>query len=389
MSLLKVVIVDDSVIFRKIIRDAFANIPGIDIVGIAADGMQGLDRVRRMQPHMVTLDVEMPNMDGISFLKQLKQEKLSTKVVMLSGLSEAGAKTTMDSLSEGAFDFIVKPNGPNLETNIKLLSEALASRVDGIRASLATESRGSVPPRPPSSTPRYQSLRTPAAFTPTPTTTAPTATATATTIAAPVNYTPRTFGSIKHPADIIALGISTGGPQALRSLLPQLPANLAVPMVIVQHMPPVFTKSLATSLNSLCAITVKEAEDGDRLQPATAYIAPGGKQMRIRRDGEKILIQITEDPPENACKPAVDYLFRSVLDCYGPRTLGVIMTGMGSDGTAACRMISKAGGRLLAQDAGSCVVYGMPKLITEEQLIEESVPLERMALAMMTRVRGG
>jgi two-component system chemotaxis response regulator CheB len=360
MSKLKVVVIDDSIIFRKFVRDALEGISGIEVVGIASDGLQGLEKVRRLQPDMVTLDVEMPNMDGITFLRHLKQEKIFTKVVMLSSITEAGAKVTLDALNEGAFDFIAKPNAQNLELNLSILKNALQVRVEAIRASLGNVSQASS-----SSLSKQETARVPVAA-----------------VAKPLIKS--SLG--KQPAAVVTIGISTGGPQALRTMIPMLPAKLSVPMLIVQHMPPVFTKSMAQSLDAVTQNKVQEAQHGEQVLAGHIYIAPGGKQMRIKKDVDRVFIEITDDPPENSCKPAVDYLFRSVLDCYGNRTLGVIMTGMGNDGTAASRMIVQGGGRLLAQDAASCTVYGMPRMITEEGIIEESVPLDKMAAAITSRI---
>jgi two-component system chemotaxis response regulator CheB len=188
---------------------------------------------------------------------------------------------------------------------------------------------------------------------------------------------------------VVAIGISTGGPKALTEMMPRLSGTFPVPILIVQHMPPVFTKSLADDLSERCKFRVVEAFDGQFVRPGTALIAPGGKQMKVCRESDRVIVRITDDPPENSCRPSVDYLFRSVLSVYGAHTMGVIMTGMGNDGTAACRLIKQRGGTIVAQDEASCVVFGMPRELVEQGIADVVAPLDRIASEITQLVEKG
>ena len=191
------------------------------------------------------------------------------------------------------------------------------------------------------------------------------------------------------PPQVVALGISTGGPKALTEMVPQLPANLPVPLLIVQHMPPVFTKSLADDLNNRTQLTVREAIDGQPIRAGEVWIAPGGRQMKVERENAQIVLRITDDPPENSCRPSVDYLFRSVAEVYGGRAVGVIMTGMGSDGSLGCRRLKHCGASIIAQDAATCVVFGMPREPIEKGIADVVAPLGQIAAEITRLVRPG
>lgn len=354
---LKVLVVDDTVLYRKIISDVLAELPNVQVVGSAHNGKSALQKIKTLQPDLLTLDIEMPEMNGLQVLEALRREAPQVGAIMLSTLTQEGGVMTLRALELGAFDFLPKPQSGTLVENKSAIKNALApiiaafARSREIKGMLGRSSQFSVRPK-------VQSI------------VAPTSVRTSAKIA--IRY-----GS----SSIIAIGISTGGPLALAKVLPQLPAEIGVPIVIVQHMPPIFTQSLAKSLDSKCAITVKEAEDGDILNPNVAYIAPGGKQMKIvaGHDGKQRMLKITGDPPENNCRPSADYLFRSVADHYVGRATGVIMTGMGTDGNAGLKQMKHNGAIVLAQDEATCVVFGMPKEPIESGTADIVTPLHRMA----------
>ncbi|MEN6452282.1 MAG: chemotaxis-specific protein-glutamate methyltransferase CheB [Thermoguttaceae bacterium] len=352
---MRVLVVDDAVAYRTIISRALEGVAGVEVVGVAADGKIALQKVESLRPDLLTLDVEMPSVNGLEVLRRLRASGSDVGVIMLSSFTSEGADVTLEALEKGAFDFVVKPTGGTAEANAAKLRRELAVRIDAF--SRAREIRNILRNR-------GQAVRTP-----TPTT--------------PVQTGDEAVPNRPHWAtaakcEAVAIGISTGGPQALMHLLPLLPASLATPVVIVQHMPPMFTRSLADDLNGRCALRVTEAADGDPVRPGTILIAPGGRQMKVERNNGLPVIRITDDPPENSCRPSVDYLFRSVADVYGGRSLGVLMTGMGNDGAAGCRLLHRLGAPLLAQSEASCVVFGMPREPTIEG-IAKPVALEDMA----------
>lgn len=355
---MRVLIADDAVAYRAIIAKALEHVPGVEVVGVAANGRLALQRVEQLHPDLMTLDVEMPEIDGLEVLRRLRSSGSKVGVIMLSAFTKDGAKATLDALTLGAFDFVVKPRGDDPQTNAVKLRDELAFKIEAFRK--AREIREILHERRP---PAVAAPPKPAA--------APRGAAEGVRRPAPSPWTPRR-------TEVVAIGISTGGPPALIQMLPQLPANFPVPVLVVQHMPPLFTRSLADDLARRCAVKVCEAADGQLLTPGWVYIAPGGKQMKLEPGEPTPIIRITDDPPENSCTPSVDYLFRSVANIFGRYALGVIMTGMGYDGAAGCRLLSQRGAPVLAQDEATCVVYGMPRLPIEEG-IAKAVPLEGMA----------
>ena len=335
--ILRVLVVDDSTLYRKVVRDALKQLRNVEVVGVAPDGKIALEKLAQLQPDLVTLDLEMPELDGLGVLREMRKQSDPPGAIMVSAVTSAGARTTTAALRLGAFDFVCKPAGSSFEDSLRLLESELLPKVEAFARSRATS-----PER-------------------TPNTDAHGSWATAT-------QQPDLTTAPPQKPQIVALGISTGGPAALTQMLPRLPGNFGVPILIVQHMPPVFTASLADDLDKLCALRVSEASHGDLVKPGGILIAPGGKQMRVHRDGPSTRICITDDPPERNCRPSVDYLFRSVAETYEARALGVIMTGMGDDGTEGCRLLRQSGAAILAQDAASCVVFGMPKKPIEDGL---------------------
>jgi two-component system, chemotaxis family, protein-glutamate methylesterase/glutaminase len=357
---LRVLVVDDTVLYRKVVTDVLSELPGVVVVGSAHNGKIAMKRIAELKPDLLTLDIEMPEMDGLSVLQKMATDAPHVGAIMLSAYTRKGSDMTMKALELGAFDFIPKPHTKSLQENRDELKKAITpmikafSRLREVRRIL----KG-----------KQQNVRHGLPATP--------------------EVSPGGTGVAKQPSSIhltpnarvVAIGISTGGPVALGRFLPELPADLGIPLLIVQHMPPVFTESLARNLDRRCAITVKEAVDGEKIEPNTAYIAPGGKQMKVANDVFKKtkIIRITNDPPENGCSPSADYLFRSVADHFGGNVTGVIMTGMGSDGTKGLQQMKKKGAFIIAQDEASSVVYGMARKPIEMGMVNRVVPLNQIA----------
>ncbi len=357
---IKVLVVDDTILYRKVIGDILKAEDGIEVVGSANNGRIAISRIKTLKPDLLTLDIEMPVCNGIEVLEYLRENNVETNAIMLSSLTRKGGDMTMKALELGAFDFIPKPEGGSMAENQAFIKQTLIPKIK------AYARRHSI-----------RSILNGRSSTPASPTTSPSRPA-----AAPASTPSERIVSKKRtrPSSIIAIGISTGGPNALTRMLPMLQAPIGVPIVIVQHMPPLFTKSLATSLDSKCSLQVKEAEDGEVLQNNVVYIAPGGKQMKIIAEASGHgKVKITDDAPENNCKPSADYLFRSVASLFKDRVTALIMTGMGNDGTKGLRLVKRHGAPIIAQDEPSCVVYGMPKEAVNAGVVDISLPLDRIA----------
>lgn len=366
---LRVMVVDDTILYRKVVSDVLSTIPDVEVVGTANSGKIAISRLPVLKPDFITLDIEMPELNGIEVLKYLQKNMPEVGAVMLSTLTQEGSDMTIKALELGAFDFIPKPQTGTLAENTKFVHDALVPIVKAFKRQLEIKTILGRKPGPTFSTPapRIQTQQQPVSKS-TP------------SIMDRMSRIAKSNAGIPS-SELVAIGISTGGPNALGKMMPMLPADIGVPILIVQHMPPLFTQSLAKSLDSKCAINVKEAADGDILTPGTALIAPGGKQMRIiaAPDGRNRLIKITDDPPENSCKPSADYLFRSVAEHYISRSTGVIMTGMGSDGTSGLRAMKNNGSVIIAQNEATCTVYGMPKEPIESGIADVVAPLDEIA----------
>lgn len=363
---LRVLVVDDTIVYRKSVSDIIEEIPGVELAGVAHNGKIALDKIATLKPDLLTLDIEMPVMNGLEVLAELRRKHPTVGAIMLSTLTADGSEMTLKALELGAFDFILKPQSKNIVEGKKEIKRLLAPILEAYaRSKSGRHLRPAMGSRP------------------------------AAMPAAPMRpmagvQTANKGGALRRSkSEIVTIGISTGGPNALNQMLPQLPGDINVPILIVQHMPPVFTKSLAASLDKKCRLQVKEAEDREPLKPNVIYIAPGGKQMKLvaATDGTHRLIKITDDPPENSCKPSADYLFRSVGDYYVGRTTAVIMTGMGSDGTKGLEILKTKGAHIIAQDEDSCVVYGMPKAPIERGIVDVVAPLNRIADEIVKSVR--
>lgn len=352
METIKALVVDDTIVYRKIVGDVLKAIPGVEVVGTANNGKIALSKIASLKPDLVTLDIEMPELNGIEVLQELQRQGSPPMVIMLSTLTRQGSEMTIKALELGAFDFVPKPDAGTMAENMFKVKQAIEPIVNALKRQQRFKSL-------------LKSVQPPAKKEENKTSTVP--------------LVPRSL--IKAKSEIVGIGISTGGPNALTKMIPMLPENFKAPILIVQHMPPMFTASLANSLNNKSALTVKEAQDGDLISPGLILIAPGGKQMKIiaGADGISRKIKITDDPPENSCKPSVDYLFRSIAQHYVGRSTGVIMTGMGSDGSKGLAQMKKNGSTIIAQDEASCIVFGMPKNPIESGIVDVIAPLDRIA----------
>lgn len=354
MEMIKVLVVDDTIVYRKIVGDVLKAIPGVEVVGTANNGKIALSKIKTLKPDLVTLDIEMPEMSGIEVLEELGRHPSPPKVIMLSTLTREGSEMTIKALELGAFDFVPKPDAGTMADNLLKVKQAIEPIVN----TLKRQQSGRLPLRP-----RITPIKRAEPRQPIP------------------PDTKRQAPRIKTKSEIVGIGISTGGPNALTRMIPMLPGNFKAPILIVQHMPPMFTASLANSLNNKSQLEVKEAEDGDLIIPGRVLIAPGGRQMKIvaGQDGISRKIKITDDPPENSCKPSVDYLFRSIAQHYVGRATGVIMTGMGSDGSKGLAQMKNTGSHIIAQDEASCTVFGMPKAPIESGIVDVIAPLDKIA----------
>lgn len=348
---LRVLVVDDTAFYRKIVAEALRAIPDVEVVGTAVNGRAAIEKYHELRPDLLTLDLEMPELDGIAVLRRLQALPTPPGVIMLSSHTSSGAASTTKALALGAFDFVLKPEGPDPEANSRRLLEQLRNKVAAFAAGRATAA--------PSPADAVREVEAPCEADP--------------------DYCGSSDALPAVPVDAVVIGISTGGPDALTKLLPRLPADLPVPVLIVQHMPPIFTRSLAEDLDRRSALRVVEAVDGQTAEPGLVLIAPGGKQMRLERDADRLIVRITDDPPENSCRPAVDYLFRSAALHLGPAVMAIIMTGMGSDGTLGLRILKQRGAFVIAQDRASCVVFGMPAQPIHERLVDVVAPLSEIA----------
>lgn len=357
MSKIKVMLVDDAVIIRKLLSDTLASDSEIEVVGAAANGKLALARLPTLNPDCVILDVEMPEMDGLETLRELRKTHPSLPVIMFSTLTERGASVTLDALALGASDYVTKPsNVGSVNLAMQRVREELIPRIKGFcKKGLAPApvSRPVAAPEPPAS----------------------------------VNSLPKQLPN--QLVELVAIGISTGGPNALAEVMPMLPASFPVPIVIVQHMPPVFTKLFTERLAGKCALKVVEAANGDQLEAGKVYFAPGDYHITLQRVGGVTKILTNQNPPENFCRPAVDVLFRSVAELYGQKALALVMTGMGQDGLTGCRAIREKGGQVFVQDEASSVANGMPGSVAQAGLADKLVPLGDIPGEMIRRVSVG
>lgn len=352
MPKIRVLIVDDAVVFRRLVAEELNKDPALEVVGTAANGKIALARMSQVNPDVVILDIEMPELDGLATLKELRKTYPRLPVIMFSALTERGAAATLDALALGATDYFTKPtNVGGLDASLDVIREQLIPEIKALCGKATSTGTGgashALPVRP------------------------------------PILTTHQATG----PVRVVAIGSSTGGPNALAEVFRRLPADFPVPIVLVQHMPPMFTRLLAERLSAEFSIRVQEGGKGSLLQPGTAWIAPGGYHMIIARDGLQVRTYLNEEPPENSCRPAVDVLFRSVVQTYGPNTLAVILTGMGQDGLRGCEAVRENGGQVLAQDEASSVVWGMPGYVARAGLADRVLPISLIGEEILRRVQ--
>ena len=349
MSRIRVLIVDDSVVIRKILSDTLSGDSAIEVVATAGDGRIALSKISMLKPDLVTLDIEMPVMDGLQTLAEIRKLYPKLPVIMFSTLTERGAAATIDALSLGASDYATKPSSTgNPAVAIERIRTDLIRKIKALCVGMV-----------------------PLQFAPLPGVVRP-------PVAARLGPSPR--------IEIVAIGTSTGGPNALTAVIPHLPADFPVPIVIVQHMPPLFTRLLAERLNAIAPLEVQEGKAGEKLQRGQIWIAPGDFHMTVVRKGNDFMLGINHDAQENSCRPAVDVLFRSVAKTYGANVLAVVLTGMGADGTRGAADIRQAGGEVFAQDEASSVVWGMPGNVVAANLADHIFPLAGIAPELVRRV---
>jgi len=339
---IRVLVVDDSVVIRRLVTHELEQDPALEVVGAAANGAIALQRIPQCNPDVLTLDIEMPEMDGLETLRRVRREYPRLRVIMFSTLTERGAAVTLEALTLGADDYVAKAsNEGSLDRSLARLRHELVPKIKQFFR-LPGDSSG-----------RAQAAAPPAM--------------------PPPAWSPRI------PPRVLAIGVSTGGPTALGALLPKLPSGFPLPVLVVQHMPPLFTRLLAERLHASCPLAVEEAAAGAPVVPGRILIAPGDFHMRVAAANGKVQVCLDQSPPENSCRPAVDALFASLGEVYGGAVLAVILTGMGQDGLRGVQILKARGARVLAQDEASSVVWGMPGAVVNAGLADRVLPLDQVA----------
>ena len=370
----KVLVVDDSSFFRRRVSEIINQDPTLEVIDTAQNGREAVEKAIALRPDVITMDIEMPVMDGISAVREI-MAKSPTPILMFSSLTHEGAKATLDALDAGALDFLPKKFediARDKDEAVKLLQQ----RVKAIarRRSFMSPTRPVAPAVAPSEPSRSSSFNR---------------TSMGSATVAPERLTtssPVTFKKSGKSYQLVLIGTSTGGPVALQTVLTQLPAAFPHPILLIQHMPATFTAAFAARLNGLCQIGVKEAEDGDTLKPGWAYLAPGGKQMMLDGKGATARIRIIEGNDKVNYKPCVDITFASAAKSHGDKVLAVVLTGMGADGRDGARLLKEQGSTIWAQDEASCVVYGMPQAVAKAGISSESLPLDKVAQRILVEI---
>ncbi|QIA62853.1 chemotaxis-specific protein-glutamate methyltransferase CheB [Vibrio astriarenae] len=368
---IKVLVVDDSSFFRRRVSEIINSDPRLEVIDVAVNGREAVEKAKQIKPDVITMDIEMPVMDGITAVKEIMASS-PTPILMFSSLTHDGAKATLDALDAGAVDFLPK-KFEDIARNRDEAVSLLQQRVTQIAA------RRSFMRRPTAVKP----VASPRATKPVSIARTSSSTSSAAQKGVPVASR---FKASGKKYQLTAIGCSTGGPVALQNILTKLPMNYPHPILLIQHMPATFTNAFAARLNTLCKITVKEAEDGDTLKPGVAYLAPGGKQMMIDGRPGTARIRILDGGERMNYKPCVDVTFGSASKIYGDKVLSMVLTGMGADGREGGRMLKAAGATIWAQDEESCVVYGMPQAVAKAGISSEDLPLDRIAERMLVEV---
>ncbi|MFN8706969.1 MAG: chemotaxis response regulator protein-glutamate methylesterase [Planctomyces sp.] len=399
---IRVMIADDSSVTRKILTAAISLDMDLEVVAAALNGDEAVNYCRGLKPDVILMDVEMPQLTGIEALREIRKFNPQVPIIMFSTLTVRGGEATLDALQAGATDYVAKPTGvghvdkaisylqlevvPKLKLwgrrnrNVQENAVAIPRKSNGTgtpeNSSGAVARSGAVP----AVTPGPEAAADPAVTNPIELSEA--------AFDFEVSARKRRSDRRKTPVMVLGIGSSTGGPNALAELISRLPASLNVPVLITQHMPPIFTQLLAERLDRCSQLTVREGYDGAVLKAGEVWIAPGDHHMMVARDGTSVVIRTTRGAPENSCRPAVDVMFRSLAQVFGAGTLAVVLTGMGRDGTAGCQALSQAGAWIMVQDESSSVVWGMPRVVAEAGLADAVFPLNEMHSAVMTRVCG-
>jgi two-component system chemotaxis response regulator CheB len=356
MTQIQIMIVDDSLVVRKVLTNVLSSDPGLAIAGWASNGRLALAKLQTLRPDIILLDIEMPEMNGLETIPEIRKLLPHTPIIMFSTLTERGAEATLDALALGASDYVAKPSNQNMVATSEAIQRELVPKIKAL-----CHLHGRVPgpaSDAPSPIPR---IRQPEI---------------------------RLHAATLRPAQIkiVAIGVSTGGPDALAKLLPYFPADFPLPVVIAQHMPPVFTTLLAKRLASKCALPVREGRPGELLGPSCVWIAPGDYHMVIQEEEHQMRLDTHQGPRENFCRPSVDVLFRSVAARFGGNSLGVVLTGMGQDGLKGCEALCAAGASVIVQDEASSVVWGMPGFVARAGLAEKILPLEEIGAEIIQRI---
>ena len=347
---------DDSVVVRRMLVRTLSTDPALEVVATAPNGRIALAKIAQCAPDVVTLDVEMPEMNGLEMLAALRKTNPSLPVIMFSVFTERGSIATLNALAYDAVDYVPKPpSGTGVDAASKIIRDDLVPKIKSHL--LAAEGVECPSPQPERIPPSYQDV--------------------------PIHEQAERLTS---RVDVVVIGVSTGGPNALEELLPCFPVDFPVPILIVQHMPPVFTQLLASRLAAKSRISVMEASAGSVLKPGHAWLAPGGSHMAVERINGEARIKISQSPPQNSCRPSADILFQSAAEIFGSHVLAVVMTGMGQDGLRGCERIREAGGQILAQDQASSVVWGMPKFVAQAGLVDQILPLGQLGQEITRRV---
>ena len=372
MQPIKVLVVDDSVVIRRLLTAVLDAEVDIEVVGYSTNGRLALSKIEQLDPDVISLDVMMPEMDGIECVREIRKRFGDLPVIMFSSLTEEGAAVTMEALDAGANDFVTKPwKTDGFADSVSQVSDQLVSRIRALHSSRSggrpapgRRSAAPAPAAPPAPLPKAGATRAPAA-----------------------SSAPRRQPA--GPIEALVIGSSTGGPNALNDLFAALPGDLGVPILITQHMPPMFTKLLAERLEKRSSYRVAEATDGGLVQPNHVVVAPGDYHMRVVRDGTSIRTTLDQEPPVHSCRPAVDPLFASACKVWGGNLLCLVLTGMGQDGAEGAAQIHAAGGQVLAQDEATSVVWGMPGAVAEAGVADAILPLDRIAAEVTTRIQAG
>ena len=350
-KVIDILVVDDAVVVRRIVSDVLGEDPALRVIATAANGRIALQKLTQVRPDVVTLDFEMPELDGLETLTEIRKTHPKLPVIMFSTLTERGAAETMEALSRGASDYVTKPANVGSVTEAQQrIREQLIPKIKALCGVAARPVRAGV-----------------------------------STAAPQRELPPSAAPSSSAPVEAVVVGVSTGGPNALAAVLPQLPRDLPVPILIVQHMPPMFTRLLAERLNSQSQLKVVEAKGHDRLEPGTVYIAPGDYHMAVQQRGTWFETVLHQDPHENSCRPAVDVLFRSSSAAFGSGLLSVVLTGMGQDGLRGAEEVRRRHGQVIVQDRATSVVWGMPGFVAEAGLADRVVPLNEIAAEIVRR----